>query len=47
MTLMENVGSITDIEPAQRLFAKLRLPKGVCCPHGGYHRVYRTKNVRH
>jgi len=49
---MENVGGISEISAAladegkaQRLFAKLRWPKGVRCPHCDHFKVYKTKGT--
>jgi transposase-like protein len=49
---MENIGAIKEIatlvvneDKAQRLFAKLRWPKGVCCPRCGRGKAYRTKGA--
>jgi transposase-like protein len=49
---MDNVGAIEEIagllvneRKAQRLFAKLRWPNGVCCPHCGHDKAYRIKST--
>jgi transposase-like protein len=48
---MKNVGAIKEIaalvvneRKAQRLFAQLRWPNGVRCPHCGHGKVYKTKS---